>query len=112
MKRPDTIIIEGRAYSWRVILELRRAQLEAWKAAQPQPASAIRPQDRLPPENRAHRRRALPRADLAGLPARRGGVISAASLLLGNANGIDGSAWRCVKSIRSVPGQQGTRTDG
>lgn len=36
MKKPDTIVIEGRAYSWRVILELRRAQLEAWKAAQPQ----------------------------------------------------------------------------
>lgn len=36
MKRPDTIMIEGRAYSWRVILELRRAQLEAWRAAQPQ----------------------------------------------------------------------------
>jgi hypothetical protein len=39
MKRPDTIIIEGRAYSWRVILELRRAQIEGWKAARPeQPA--------------------------------------------------------------------------
>jgi len=36
MKRPDTIIIGGRAYSWRIILELRRAQIEAWKAAQPQ----------------------------------------------------------------------------
>lgn len=39
MKKPDTIVIEGRAYSWRVILELRRAQIETWKAAQPrQPA--------------------------------------------------------------------------
>lgn len=38
-KRPDTIIIEGRAYSWRAILELRRQQIEAWKAARPeQPA--------------------------------------------------------------------------
>jgi len=36
MKRPDTIIIEGRAYSWRAILDARRAQLEEWKAAQPQ----------------------------------------------------------------------------
>lgn len=36
MKRPDTIIIDGRAYSWRAILDLRRAQLEAWKAAQGQ----------------------------------------------------------------------------
>ena len=36
MKRPDVIMIEGRAYSWRAISELRQAQLEAWKAAQPQ----------------------------------------------------------------------------
>lgn len=36
MKKPDTIIIDGRAYSWRVIREHRRAQLEAWRAAQPQ----------------------------------------------------------------------------
>ena len=35
-RKPDTIIIGGRAYSWRVILELRRTQLEAWRAAQPQ----------------------------------------------------------------------------
>jgi hypothetical protein len=39
MKPPDTIMIEGRAFSWKRILELRREQLEAWKAAQPrQPA--------------------------------------------------------------------------
>ena len=36
MKAPDTIMIEGRAYSWRAIFELRRAQIDAWKAAQPQ----------------------------------------------------------------------------
>ncbi len=36
MKKPDTIMIDGRARSWRWILELRRAQIEAWKAAQPQ----------------------------------------------------------------------------
>jgi hypothetical protein len=35
MKAPDTIIIEGRAYSWKRLLELRCDQLEAWKAAQP-----------------------------------------------------------------------------
>lgn len=39
MKAPDTIMIEGRAYSWRALCEQRRAQLEAWKAAHPrQPA--------------------------------------------------------------------------
>lgn len=36
MRAPDTIVIEGRAYSWRALLEARRAQLEAWKGAQPQ----------------------------------------------------------------------------
>ncbi len=36
MKRPDTIMIEGRTFSWRSILELRRQQIEAWKAARPQ----------------------------------------------------------------------------
>ncbi len=36
MKKPDTIIIDGRAYSWRDLCERRRQQLEAWKAAQPQ----------------------------------------------------------------------------
>ena len=39
MSRPDNIIIDGRAYRWRDIVELRRQQLEAWKAARPeQPA--------------------------------------------------------------------------
>ena len=34
MRRPDTIIIDGRAYSWRVLVEQRKAQLEAWRKAQ------------------------------------------------------------------------------
>jgi len=34
MARPDTIVIGGRGYSWQEICELRRQQLEAWKAAQ------------------------------------------------------------------------------
>ena len=39
MSRPDTIVIEGRAYRWRDILEMRRQQIAAWKAARPdQPA--------------------------------------------------------------------------
>lgn len=36
MKAPDTILIDGRAYSWRALCEQRRTQLEAWKAAHPQ----------------------------------------------------------------------------
>jgi hypothetical protein len=33
--KPDTIILDGHAYSWQVLCELRRQQLEAWRAAQP-----------------------------------------------------------------------------
>ena len=39
MSRPDTILIDGRAHRWRDILEMRRLQIAAWKAARPdQPA--------------------------------------------------------------------------
>jgi len=39
MAKPDTIIVDGHAYSWQRLCDLRREQLEAWKAAQPkQPA--------------------------------------------------------------------------
>jgi len=34
MVRPDTIVIEGRAYSWRALVALRKAQLDAWRKAQ------------------------------------------------------------------------------
>lgn len=39
MSRPETVIIAGRAYRWRDILEIRRQQIAAWKSARPdQPA--------------------------------------------------------------------------
>jgi len=50
MKGPDTIIIEGRAYSWRAILELRRRQIEAWKAARPQQPALFELKDDRRPE--------------------------------------------------------------
>ena len=34
MAKPDTIVIDGHGYSWQQLCELRRQQLEAWKAAQ------------------------------------------------------------------------------
>jgi hypothetical protein len=34
MARPDTIVIDGRAYSWRALIEQRKAQLETWRKAQ------------------------------------------------------------------------------
>lgn len=32
--KPDTIIIDGHAFSWQRIVELRKQQLEAWRAEQ------------------------------------------------------------------------------
>jgi hypothetical protein len=39
MTKPDTLIVDGHVVSWQRLRELRRQQLEQWKAAQPsQPA--------------------------------------------------------------------------
>jgi hypothetical protein len=35
MTKPDILVVDGRAFSWRQICELRRQQLEARKAAEP-----------------------------------------------------------------------------
>jgi hypothetical protein len=32
MAKPDTIIVDGHAFSWQQLCELRRQQLEAWRA--------------------------------------------------------------------------------
>ncbi len=54
MRKPDTIMIDGRVFSWRRILELRRAQIEAWKTAQPQqPALFALKDDRRPEPERS-----------------------------------------------------------
>ena len=34
MAKPDTLIVDGRAFSWQRLCELRREQLEAWKKAE------------------------------------------------------------------------------
>lgn len=36
MKPPDRIVIDGRPYSWKTILDLRRAQIEKWKTSRSQ----------------------------------------------------------------------------
>jgi hypothetical protein len=36
MAKPDTLMVEGHAFSWQRLCELRRQQLEVWKAAQPE----------------------------------------------------------------------------
>jgi hypothetical protein len=35
MANPDTLIIDGHAFSWQHLCELRRRQMEEWEAAQP-----------------------------------------------------------------------------
>jgi len=34
MAKPDTFIVDGHAFSWQRLLDLRRQQLEAWHAEQ------------------------------------------------------------------------------
>jgi hypothetical protein len=34
MTKSDTLIIDGHAFSWKRLCDLRRQQLEAWRAAQ------------------------------------------------------------------------------
>jgi hypothetical protein len=34
MAKPDILIVDGHAFSWQRLVELRRAQLETWRAEQ------------------------------------------------------------------------------
>ena len=34
MAKPDILIVDGHAFSWQRLIELRRQQLEAWQAEQ------------------------------------------------------------------------------
>ena len=69
MSRPDKIIIDGRAYRWRDIVELRRQQLEAWKAARPeQPVLFALKQDFRPAAQRTVAGRYREPSLLDGLP--------------------------------------------
>jgi hypothetical protein len=34
MTKPDILIVDGHAFSWHRLIELRRQQLEAWKTAE------------------------------------------------------------------------------
>lgn len=60
MKLPDTIVIDGRTYSWRRLTELRRRQIAAWKAARPsQPALFKLIEDSRPAHERSAKSRYL-----------------------------------------------------
>jgi hypothetical protein len=50
MAKPDTIVIDGHGYSWQRISELRRQQLEAWKAEQARQLALFELKDDCRPE--------------------------------------------------------------
>jgi hypothetical protein len=50
MAKPDTLIVDGHALSWQRLCELRRQQLEEWKAAQPQQPALFELKDDCRPE--------------------------------------------------------------
>jgi hypothetical protein len=43
--KPDTLVLDGHAYSWQAICEARRQQLEAWRAAQARQLALFELQD-------------------------------------------------------------------
>jgi hypothetical protein len=54
MAKPDTIIIDGHAHSWRQLCELRRQQLDAWREAEgTQPALFDLKEDHRPAAERS-----------------------------------------------------------
>jgi hypothetical protein len=72
MARPDTIVIDGHAFSWQQLCELRRQQLEAWKAAQgEQPALFELRDDCRPQAERTTAGRYLEPTLFADMTARR-----------------------------------------
>jgi hypothetical protein len=68
MAKPDTIIIDGHAFSWRHLCELRRQQLEAWRLSKPeQPALFALKADCRPTSERTAVRRCLEPTLFAGM---------------------------------------------
>jgi hypothetical protein len=50
MAKPDILIIDGHGYSWQQLCDLRRQQLEARRAAQPQQLTLFELRDDCRPE--------------------------------------------------------------
>ena len=50
MAKPDTIMVDGHAFSWQRLCDLRRQQLEAWKAAQARQDALFELKDDCRPE--------------------------------------------------------------
>jgi len=75
MAKPDTLIVDGHAYKWQRLLDLRRQQLEAWQAEQCRQLTLFRLKDDRRPDSE-HGGWTLPGADAARLVARRDIMIA------------------------------------
>lgn len=51
MRPPDTIVVDGHAFSWRRLLELRRRQLEKWRNARPEQPALFQMRDDARPKS-------------------------------------------------------------
>ena len=49
MAKPDILVVDGHAFSWQRLCELRRQQLEARQAAQPRQLALFELKDDCPP---------------------------------------------------------------
>ena len=50
MAKPDVLMVDGRAFSWQRLCELRREQLEAWKKAEGQQPALFELRDDYRPQ--------------------------------------------------------------
>jgi hypothetical protein len=58
MPKPDVLVVDGRGLSWQRLCELRRQQIEAWRAAQAQQLTLFEMhEDQRPAAERTTRRR-------------------------------------------------------
>jgi hypothetical protein len=69
MAKPDVLIVDGHAYSWQRLCELRRQQIEAWKKAEGKQPALFELRDNYRPQaapTAAGRYRELSLLDCAG----------------------------------------------
>jgi hypothetical protein len=64
MAKPDILVVDGHAFSWQRLCELRGQQLEAWKAAHPSQPALLELKDDCRPAPRAYGGGALSGANL------------------------------------------------
>ena len=74
MAKPDIVIVDGHAFSWQRLCELRRQQLEARQAAQPRQLALFELKDDCRPATEPAAGRYAEPTFFAATPARRESV--------------------------------------